>query len=332
DARTIGELRTLRYKVPGLERDPPGPDVNGRPVPTRFIVTTPNMTYIPDFSLDSRVVQLRQDGRYYTGDFTQWPQWYHPSTAYLPFVRARPSREELRTHEFALAWYNLRREDFEYEEGSAFRDFGRIKQELGERVLTMRRDLGVKVEDYAERNPDNCTMLEIRDLRHCARGMKFASLALTVASQTYNDTLLTFTSFQRYYLETRAIWEFFKLHRPLSISISLEKQEERGPMADLVGAVTCDMEVAQDLYNLSVPVWLVRPPSRIPRDMIIDLPDCLLEARPELNDHLWPGSIPVYDGPASAVRNRASQTLRAANIEMGHSASRFFQFSVHVRY
>ncbi|KDR70809.1 hypothetical protein GALMADRAFT_50840, partial [Galerina marginata CBS 339.88] len=267
DARTIAECK-IRYEVPGLQRDPPGPDANGRPIPTRFIVTSPNMPYIPDFSLDGSSVQLRRDGRYYTGDFTEWPQWYHPDTPYLPFVRARPSPEALKTHRFSLAWYNLQRTDFVYDEGSAVRDFGRIKPELGEKVLELRKQMQKKVEEYVESNSDGLAFLELKDLRHCARGMAFASIALTVASQSYNDTVLTFTSFQRYYLETIAIYEYHVLHRRMSI-LGKTLTESPGILMELVGAVTCDLEVAQDLFNLGAPVWLVRPPSLIPRNIII---------------------------------------------------------------
>ncbi|KDR65451.1 hypothetical protein GALMADRAFT_81854, partial [Galerina marginata CBS 339.88] len=296
----------------------------GRLIPTRFIVTTPNMTYIPDFSKDEASVRLRLDGRYYTGDFTQWPQWYHSATPYLPSVQARPSRKALKTHPYALAWRNITKVDFDFEEGSAFRDFGRIKQELANSVMDMRRDLGKQVDEYVGRNPHKCTAAERRDLCHCARGMAFAAIALNCASQTFDDTVLTFTSFQRYYLETLAIFEYYSIHRPYSVSVPLDSQnlerQDGLAMVGVVGAVTCDLWVAQELYSLSVPVWLVRPPSRIPRNMIIINPDGQLEPPLDLVAERWEGYEPAYTGPASAVRNCASQNLQADNIRIGHSA------------
>ncbi|KDR65442.1 hypothetical protein GALMADRAFT_148695 [Galerina marginata CBS 339.88] len=120
-------------------------------------------------------------------------------------------------------------------------DFGRIKPELGEKVLELRKQMQKKVEEYVESNNDSLTFLELKDLRHCARGMAFASIALTVASQSYNDTVLTFTSFQRYYLETVAIYEYYVLHQRMSI-LGKTLTEKPRILMELVGAVTCDYE------------------------------------------------------------------------------------------
>ena len=39
-----------------------------------YVITTPNMNYIPHFNFHVRSVRAREDGFFGTDDFTRWPQ------------------------------------------------------------------------------------------------------------------------------------------------------------------------------------------------------------------------------------------------------------------
>ncbi|KAF8961246.1 hypothetical protein BDZ97DRAFT_1588305, partial [Flammula alnicola] len=78
--------------------------------------------------------------------------------------------------------------------------------------------------------------------------------------------LLTLTSFQRHFLECLACFEYITIYkqRPLN-----DSGEPHPLNKGLIGAVTCHLEIANQLYYMGVPVWLVRPPGAIPYDMNI---------------------------------------------------------------
>ena len=107
DALVYAEVRGLHYFIPDFPKADEGEDEHGRPKPRRPIISSPNCEWLPDLSCDEQLIRARKDGRFYTGDFTLWPQWYFPATPYLPYVRARPAPEQLESHEYKLAWYDL---------------------------------------------------------------------------------------------------------------------------------------------------------------------------------------------------------------------------------
>src|SRR6267143_636214 len=86
-----------------------------KPQPTGLFMTSPNMDFIPSISHDNNQVWIRQNGRYIVHDFTLYPQWYFEGTYYMPFVFRRPSVDALDAHEYALAWYDLKQQDFQRE-------------------------------------------------------------------------------------------------------------------------------------------------------------------------------------------------------------------------
>lgn len=270
------------------------------------------MQHIPDISQDPRYVRVRENGRFYTGDFTLWPQWYFPGTYYLPYLRARPPDVELPNHELNEIWYDIKPSDFVKEPGSAVEDLGRLKPSLSERFGEIRVELAEKIKRLVRSNefPEK----DCAEMLYSDRGMCFSSLGLICAPQSYIMTVLTVTSFQRHYLEALACYEYLTIWRkkvpspdkPLSVDPSI------------VGAVTCDVEVAMELHQLGVPVWLVRPPSKVPLSTKIVM-NCD-PSLPTMTPRFLPSSRNIYEGDASALKNRACQSLRMGNIRLGHSS------------
>ena len=80
-------LTLMKYKLaplgfPAYE----GPPLDFSKTPLEAFVSSPNMDYIPDFSLDEQYVYVCKNGWFYTHDYTLWPQWYFKATKHLPFV------------------------------------------------------------------------------------------------------------------------------------------------------------------------------------------------------------------------------------------------------
>ena len=184
----------------------------------------------------------------------------------------------------------------------------------------MRRKLYKEIMDFKKANPLNYSSNDFVDLLHCATGMLFASVALSCAPQSWNLTLLTVTSFQRYFLEALACFDYLRFFKRM-----IYDSETAPPVRnDLVGALTHQFEVAHNLYMQGVPVWLVRRPQAFPASIILKS-----AGFPGVPSHmvseLMEGVAPVFNGPAGVDRNRASQALRAGNIRLGHSAYSTYQ-------
>ncbi|KIM39166.1 hypothetical protein M413DRAFT_75409, partial [Hebeloma cylindrosporum] len=259
----------LRYQVPGLRkfgsRSAPLDhlDDNGHDLPTHYFITSPNMTTIPDISQDSSEIQVRRDGRFGPADFTLFPQWYAEGTRYLPFVLRKPAAEDMEYHQYALIWYSMSRPDFVLESGSVVGGLGRLSPALANAFATMRKDLMAQIQEAVLTGEH--TPADLRDLKFCERGMQFASISLLCAPQSYEGVLLTVTSFQRYFLETLACFDYMTIWKTLPPN---EKEQPR-PTSHVMGTLTCDIEKAVEFFDMGIPVWLVRHPQDFPPSTII---------------------------------------------------------------
>ena len=309
--------RRLQYQVQGLYPFTLGmavrqTDDDGHDIPTDLFITSPNMTTIPDIGQDPFVVRVRRDGRFATADFTLFPQWYATGTYYLPFVRRKPAPEKLATDPYAAIWYKMTEKDFVREEGSVVGSMGRLTPSLAWAWAEMRADMMAKVKIVAESGGHKPE--EVRDLRFCEHGMQFASVCLICAPQTYEGVLLTVTSFQRYFLETLACYEYLTYWKELGPNLSDKPREA----AHVVGTVTHEVQLAIEFFELGVPVWLVRPAAAFPPSTVIR--NVVHPTLDPMELEFMDGSAALWSGPSGSFRNRVCQSLRMANIRLGHSA------------
>ena len=92
------------------------------------------------------------------------------------------------------------------------------------------------------------------------------------------------------------------------------------PTANIVGALTTDIEVAIDLFDKGVPVWLVCHNSSFPLSSTVLVNQVYPTVDMLIKQDLLPGSAVIWAGPAGAFRNRVCQSLRMGNINLGHTA------------
>jgi len=314
DALSWVEVQGLCTPSGGVHRSIP--PIDPRLVPLGLIITTPNMDYVPDFTHDRRDVWIAENGRYFVHDFTLYPQWYFEGTYYMPFVTRRPNDEDLKGHEYALAWYDIRERDFCKEGGAGGVEVGRLRKDLVAGFTAMRKALTAQVDELVGRG--DLQEIQIREMLHSRRGMHFAQVALDCAPQDYLMTLLTATSFQRHFLETLACYTYFTKFYPRTLSNDLTNHPVD---LSLMGTVTCSLDAAIQLNQLGVPVWLVRPPEAISKTMNVESrvhERCIDRSR--LVERSYPGTVCVFSGRPSAIRNRVCQALRLKNIQIPHSA------------
>jgi hypothetical protein len=284
-------------------------------VPDHLIITSPNMLVIPDISKDNGTVRVREDGRFYYHDFTLTPQWYFDDTFHLPYVLKKPSAAKLPTHKYRVIWHDLKESDWVKEDGAAVRDRGRIRQDLVDECAVVRKELHKDVVKLAKSG--TIDRIQLRQLMTSNEHMQYTLMSLETGCQDWLSTLLTFTLFQRFFLETLAVYDHFTkwLDRTMA-------GEEYHPVDEtIMGAVTCDVVAAQKMFARGVPVWLVRSPSEIsPRHVFYlktwpsDLTDGMCKTK-------YPGALIVFECVATPLRNRVIQRLQISNIPLSSAAA-----------
>ena len=278
-------------------------DENGKDIPGYLFIMSPNMTTIPDISRDPAVVRICRDGHFATADFTLFPQWYASGTYYLPYVQKKP--EDV-SDPYATIWHRVTREDFVKEEGLNFGGIGQLSDSLASLWAWLQRELMAKIK--IEVSSGRHSKLELRELLFCECGMHFALVALLCTPQTYEGVLLTATSFQCYFLETLACYDYLTFWRDLRLNLI---DEPRGT-AHVIGTLTVEVELAVEFYDKGIPVWLVRRPCDF---LLLTIIINLVYPSMELMELAFlDGSVALWSGPAGAFWNHVCQSLCMANL------------------
>ena len=110
-------------------------------------------------------------------------------------------------------------------------------------------------------------------------------------------TLLTFTAFQRYYLESLAFYEFYD-----KWNLHLVSASERLPVdTTIMGAMTCHLHVAQMFYQAGVPVWLFRAPYQLTSSIKVARMVAPLLEFDGLDNIVYPNTVCIMKSPPSAI-------------------------------
>ncbi|KDR79081.1 hypothetical protein GALMADRAFT_63130, partial [Galerina marginata CBS 339.88] len=284
--------------------------------PNGIVVTSPNMDWIPDIMKDSEQVLVRMDGHFFLADTGSAPQLFYYGTYFLPFTPVRPPASEISQHEFGLAWRELQRSDFVLEIGAESSGLGRIVPALADEFIALRKTLSSRIQALIDvgRWAEN----QYDEIKFNKTGMHYLSLTLTFAPQTYEDTLLTVTTFQRHVLEALACYAYLTVWKTREMNLDVDAPP-RPVDKTIMGALTVDTNVAIRLHALGVPTWLIRTPSSIPHDMNI-CHECDPSIPSGLVREVMPNKPAAYIGVACATRNRACLRTGMQSIRLGHSA------------
>lgn len=326
-----GVVNAPSILAPGLVLRPAafnGYDTNGKPIPLQSIISSPNVDTIPDVSVDEVKVRVRTDGRFYTSDFGLFPQWFFKENPHLPYISVRPSDNELDGHRYRFAWYDMKQADFLPEQGSASKDIGLLKPQIVSEFTAMRTNLEKEIKAFTDRNEYGYSANDYKDLMHSTYGMKSINTVLLRAPQSFNHTLLSVCTFQRYFLESLAIFDYLRYWKRPENFVDNEPLPVRH---DLMGIFTHQLSVAQDLYKKGVPVWLVRRPEDLPRNMNIRSAGRFVVPENLVKDVL-PGFDPVWDDiDMSPLRIKSVYRIKDPDLHLGHTSFRkCFDFVLYV--
>ena len=90
----------------------------------KYIITSPNVTYVPEPFVGLVQVRMRADYRYGENDPFQWPQPLDTDSLFLSVIR----RPYPKTHRYASIWWTPDKgDDFEVIQGSAFTCLGLLR-------------------------------------------------------------------------------------------------------------------------------------------------------------------------------------------------------------
>ncbi|KAI0349354.1 hypothetical protein OH77DRAFT_1432151 [Trametes cingulata] len=226
-----------------------------------WVITTPNMSFVPLPPAGIMEVILRADYRYGIVDPIQWPQVYSPGYEYLCAIQQPlPAAHRLSP----LWWTPSEDTDFERIQGSAIKCLGLLRPEtirpLGELVEEMSAVIADAVAARKDFVDDRLMWLET--------AMRHSQDRLHNFPCTFRDAAMQVREVQRYWLMSRAFVDYYSLcKRSRERAI---KGGGRPPVnAGFMGAFTMDPSVVQTLFEAGIPVWWLRQDASILEDIVV---------------------------------------------------------------
>ncbi|KAI0348998.1 hypothetical protein OH77DRAFT_1415706, partial [Trametes cingulata] len=226
-----------------------------------WVITSPNMTFVPMPPAGVLEVILRADYRYGLVDPIQWPQVYSPGYEYLCAIQhPLPA-----THRLSPLWWTPSEDtDFERIQGCAIKCLGLLRPEtirpLGELVEEMSALVAAAVAAHKDFVDDRLMWLET--------AMRHSHDRLQNFPCTFRDAAMQVREVQRYWLMSRAFIDYYtacKRSRERAV------RGERRPTvnAGFMGAFTTDPSVVQALFEAGIPVWWLRQDASILEDIVV---------------------------------------------------------------
>lgn len=215
----------------------------------KFIITTPNMTFVPQPVCGTLTISMMPDARFGSADPTHWPQVFEQQTRYpwMAVIQRKPLRTDETRH---VMWEQLRRHDFVPVQSSAVRGLGTVSATLRERLRSICEEAHsfkrALFKEYGVINELNwlCTTME-------------HTLARLQLPATFRDMVRQHACLQRFYIYTVAWLDWYIVHlRTYKLGASV--QYERLPVHQLMGCITTSPIIAQGFFEVGAPIWYMR--------------------------------------------------------------------------
>ncbi|KAI1785584.1 hypothetical protein LXA43DRAFT_899421 [Ganoderma leucocontextum] len=212
---------------------------------TDFVITTPNMKWVPEIAVAHSEITTFDDGRWGRHEYSQWPQQFARDTFHIHCIPAKPRSGG----PGEVLWRTLRKQDWKPDDcgvvGVGFLDRNLEKELAEEASGAMKR-----FQDHCSDHKDHKGWDEIGDflvacLRHTLDHLRclpaVTGVVISLAAHV-----------QRLTLELFGLVEWLgKVCERVKT-----KQDCRLLVLDVVGAHTSNPSVAQMLHQAGIPVWL----------------------------------------------------------------------------
>lgn len=248
----------------------------------QYLVTSPNVDFIPQISLGFETVKLRSDGRFGVHDPVQWPQEFHPNYKWLVCILRRPQSSSDPTQ---IIWRNTTMQDFEVTYNKLALPWGLLRPSflnpLAAVVNSLREECLGQLRSKGE----------LAILSGHVNKMMEALKCLDFPA-TYRDVVRQVSTTQRYYLYTHAILDWNH-----HIALRRIQPGPHGLKTEYMGAFTTDPNVASTLYTIGVPVWFLRHPQQLSSSVVLcnlvgqTRPDYLRHDKGEFGHEFYVGRL-----------------------------------------
>ncbi|KII82935.1 hypothetical protein PLICRDRAFT_120055, partial [Plicaturopsis crispa FD-325 SS-3] len=213
-----------------------------------FVITSPNVDFVPWFELGICRVQAMADGRFGLADFTNTPQRFSDQFPHSALIPEPPRRM---TSSQSVFWRTPGREDFMELPGTAFLDVGNLSAAFLREVIPLFRELRDDVEEWEKTHPRDWQLASILTNVTQAFGR------LQYATYYFQDLVNDFAYFSRHMLDLNARLAFVKKYNFRSVVDG--SSDGPGNLAHwAIGAWTAEPAHVQWLLRAGIPVWYVR--------------------------------------------------------------------------
>ncbi|KAJ6470308.1 hypothetical protein DFH09DRAFT_1344542 [Mycena vulgaris] len=221
----------------------------------QYFITT-NTDYVPALpSLQlPYALFLREDMRYGTDDPTLSPQQWTERYCHLPVIAEKATCPDLQA-----VWWNPSPADFVV--GSTItRGLGRLSTPRMSRLAAPIDELVARVDTLRRASQKPIAPL----FDQLVQTIHIWTEQLRTLPTKYNKMVFWITSLQRAVLELDALYNYMTIYKPrieqvLRASRTSLDPADSTPIAECVGAFTTHPAVAQQLWAVRVPFWLLRP-------------------------------------------------------------------------
>ncbi|PIL34318.1 hypothetical protein GSI_03093 [Ganoderma sinense ZZ0214-1] len=217
-----------------------------------FLVTSPNVAYIPEIIQGIVSVYLRDNGGFGKPDPLLWPQVYMSQYPYLTALPKGPKPHLRNTSPPSVSdsaiWAHPSSNHFVPLCNTPVRGFGRWSTEFLLALEPVVKDMASRARRYAP----PLVAVNPKPLRQYEQQMTMAWLRLCHVSATYRDQVVQLAAVQRNWWLCSAFMTYYDL-------VSQPPSPDPLPVDyGLMGAWTSEPNEVQKLFSLGIPVWWVR--------------------------------------------------------------------------
>lgn len=218
------------------------------------IITSPNATWIPDVQLQHSSVGLCKDMRFGRDDYCLFPQWYHDEYPYLAAIPKQPMDGD--SSPFSSMWYTPTMDaDFTLANARfANQEPGYVHLRLNAELSQLKTEICDEVIRILIESTGDQSIFPSQ-LSAGMTAVKHAWLILTSTAAAFDEKRLEFAEFQRSWLELKGMVDFRAWKETCA------RNPSQSPSAEARRSIGCFVEslpVAMLLFDMGVPVWLVR--------------------------------------------------------------------------
>ncbi|KAJ7025082.1 hypothetical protein C8F04DRAFT_1269563 [Mycena alexandri] len=221
---------------------------------TSYFVTT-NTLYVPRLpEIDSKQIVIRRDMRFGPDDPVLWPRLYSDKFCHLPAIPKAPTDPE---DPLAVMWWNPGPDDFVSPASgqTLTRGLGRIGLRRFSKFSLRTHALIDEYERYVASLPAGTKPPLL--LPQLVQRLRLSLERLRIPS-TYVRMVVGVTTVQREYLELTGLLRYMTKYRPRLDAIEDPEVNTACP-DNCIGCFTDDPRMAQILWKVCLPCWLIRP-------------------------------------------------------------------------